>query len=154
MSVVPKLNAIAGNVYTYGDNILSFFMTDTECVLSLYDTAGELLCEYPFATGEGKIFSSASTDARAVYIDNDGFVGIPVHSFDEFGTKNSYYIFKIDGNVISEQTVLRYSDVDDANIFERAVKLGDTLTVIGGGRIVRVRFEDWKVLSAEDFFTR
>jgi hypothetical protein len=154
MIAVSELTSINGNVYSYGDNILSFMKTENGCLLSLYDTAGTLICEFPFAGDEGKIFTSAENDPRAIYMDADGYIGIPVHSFDEFGTENRYYILKADGSEITEQTVIRYSDIDDANIFERAIKFGDTLSIIGGGRIVRVRISDWKVLSATDFFTR
>jgi hypothetical protein len=158
MTAVPELTAVQGSVYSYEKSLLSFRATNDGYTLSLYDSTGTLLNALNFASDEGKVLSAAQTDVRAIYIDSDGYVGIPVHSFDEFGTQNSYYIFRIADGVITEQTVLRYPDIDDANIFERAIKLssadGDCLAVIGGGRIVEVRMSDWKVLSVMDYLTR
>jgi hypothetical protein len=156
ITAVPELTAVKGNVYSFKDELLSFSYSNAESgfTLSLYDTAGTLLNTVSFANDEGKVFSSAETDPRAVYIDSDGYIGIPVYSFDDFGTRSSYFIFRITGDTITEQTVLQYLDIDDANVFERAIKTDGNIIVIGGGRIVEVRMSDWKVLSATDYFTR
>jgi hypothetical protein len=156
---VPELKFVKGNIYAAGDKLISFARIDNGFVLSLYSTSGILLNSYSFADEAGNVYSSAEDDMRAVYIDDDGYVGIPVHSFDEFGTDNSYFVFKITGDEISLETILSYSDIDDANIFERAIRIsdpseGDKIAVFGGSRIVWVRISDWKVLSVMDFFTR
>ncbi|MDR0974843.1 MAG: beta-propeller domain-containing protein [Ruminococcus sp.] len=158
---VPELKFVKGSIYAFGDKLISFGRSDEGgYLLSLYSTNGILLNSYSFASDEGNVYSSAEADMRAVYIDDDGYVGIPVHSFDEFGTNNSYYIFKISDETINLETILNYSDIDDANIFERAIRVkdtnadGDKIAVLGGSRIVWVRMSDWKVLSAKDFFTR
>jgi hypothetical protein len=156
---VPELKFVKGNIYALGGNLISFAREENGFILSLYSTSGILLNSYSFASDEGNVYSSAEGDMRAVYIDDDGYVGIPVHSFDEFGTDNSYYIFKISADEVSLEKILSYSDIDDANIFERAIRIsdpegGDKFAVLGGSRIVWVRISDWKVLSVMDFFTR
>jgi uncharacterized secreted protein with C-terminal beta-propeller domain len=152
---VPELNFVSGDIYAVGDKLLSLSKAEAGFMLSLYSRNGILINSTVFAAEEGKVYSGASDDSRSVYIDDEGYVGIPVHSFDEFGTKNSYYIFKISDNEINLETVLNYSDIDDSNIFERAIRMDDSFVVIGGSRVVWVRISDWKVLSVmSDFFTR
>jgi uncharacterized secreted protein with C-terminal beta-propeller domain len=158
ISSVPELKFVKGNIYAADGKLISFAREENGFVLSLYSTSGILLNSYSFASDEGNLYSSAEEDMRAVYI-HDGYVGIPIHSFDEFGTDNSYYIFKISDDTFVLETIINYSDIDDANIFERAISIsdpvdGDKIAVFGGSRIVWVRIADWKVLSVMDFFTR
>jgi hypothetical protein len=155
MTAVPELSLVSGDIYAAGDKLLSLSKAEAGFKLSLLTRNGILISSVDFATEEGNVYSGASDDMRSVYIDDDGYVGIPVHSFDEYGTKNSYYIIKVNGNEITLETVLTYSDIDDSNIFERAIRMDDSFAVIGGSRIVWVRISDWKVLSVMDgFFTR
>jgi uncharacterized secreted protein with C-terminal beta-propeller domain len=155
MTAVPELTFVSGDIYAAGDKLLSLSKAEAGFKLSLLTRNGILVNSVDFATEEGNVYSGASDDLRSVYIDDDGYIGIPVHSFDEFGTKNSYYIFKVTGDEITLETVLTYSDIDDSNIFERAIRMDDSFAVIGGSRIVWVRISDWKVLSVmDDFFTR
>jgi uncharacterized secreted protein with C-terminal beta-propeller domain len=155
LTAVPELTFVSGDIYAVGDKLISLSKAEAGFKLSLLSRNGILINSIDFAAEEGNVYSGASDDTRSVYIDDDGYVGIPVHSFDEFGTKNSYYIFKVTGDEISLETVLTYSDIDDSNIFERAIRMDDSFAVIGGSRIVWVRISDWKVLSVmDDYFTR
>jgi uncharacterized secreted protein with C-terminal beta-propeller domain len=155
LTSVPELSFVSGDIYATTDKLLSLSKAEKGLKLSLLSRNGIPITSTDFATEEGNVYSGASEDMRSVYIDEEGYVGIPVHSFDEFGTKNSYYIFKVTGDEITLETVLTYSDIDDSNIFERAIRMEDKFAVIGGSRIVWVRISDWKVLSVmDDFFTR
>ncbi len=105
-----------------------------------------------FATELDKIKSPALDDRRAILISlEENLIGVPVASENEFGEKNSYYIFEFNAeNGLTEKTVIEYSDLDSENNFERAFIKDDVLYIIGGARVVSVRMSDFKVIETLD----
>ncbi|MDR0991727.1 MAG: beta-propeller domain-containing protein [Ruminococcus sp.] len=153
----PAVNtALAGvsGIYPYGsDKLLSLTWKEsgsniTGFVLSMYNIkTGVKLFETAYPETEATIFSAASLDKRAVLISpKDNVIGIPIYSFTEFGTKNSYCIYSFsetDGFTLGG--VIEYTDIDDANIFTRGNIAGGYLNISGGGRIIQVTLGDRKV---------
>lgn len=101
----------------------------------------------------GEVDSKALTDRRAVLIDNEnGIIGVPAYSHNEFGTKNSYYVYSYDsadGFVL--KGVIEYVDVDDSMIFSRGAVKDGTLYVISSGRVISARLDDLKIIGVYEY---
>ncbi|MDR0946485.1 MAG: beta-propeller domain-containing protein [Ruminococcus sp.] len=119
--------------------------------LAMIDSvSGAMIAETSLSAENGIFFTDITNDARSLFIDSDkNIIGVPVYSFNEFGTQNRYYIYGFDtteGFTLS--TVIEYADIDDGNIFKRALITDDKLYIVGGERIVSVRLSDWKVIDS------
>lgn len=101
----------------------------------------------------GETFSKALTDRRSVLIDSEaGIIGIPVYSYNEFGTKNQYYVYGFDDTAgFVQKGVIEYTDIDDSMAFERGKIIGENLYVFGSGRIVSARLSDLKIIETYEF---
>lgn len=122
--------------------------------LTMYDAdTGLTVNGTVFADGEGEVFSKALTDRRAVLIDEDKkLIGVPVYSHNEFGTKNSYYVFTYDENgAVTQKGVIDSLDIDDSSVFRRGSINGDALFIVGGGRIISARLSDLKVIGTYEY---
>lgn len=122
--------------------------------LTMYDAdTGLTVNGTVFADGEGEVFSKALTDRRAVLIDEDKrLIGVPVYSHNEFGTKNSYYVFTYGENgTVTQKGVIDSLDVDDSSAFRRGSVNGDALFIVGGGRIISARLSDMKVIGTYEY---
>ncbi len=122
--------------------------------LTMYDAdTGLTVNGTVFAEGEGEVFSKALTDRRAVLIDEDKkLIGVPVYSHNEFGTKNSYYVFTYDENgTITQKGVIDSLDVDDSSVFRRGSINGEALFIVGSGRIISARLSDLKVIGTYEY---
>lgn len=122
--------------------------------LTMYDAdTGLTVNGTVFAEGEGEVFSKALTDRRAVLIDEEnGLIGVPVYSHNEFGTKNSYYVFTYDENgTITQKGVIDSLDVDDSSVFRRGSINGEELFIVGSGRIISARLSDLKVIGTYEY---
>ncbi len=124
---------------------LSLTMYDADTGLTVNGTV--------FAAEEGEVFSKAFSDRRAVLIDEEKkLIGVPVYSHNEFGTKNSYYVFTYDENgAITQKGVIDSLDVDDSSVFRRGSINGDALFIVGGGRIISARLSDLKVIGTYEY---
>ncbi|MDE5993210.1 MAG: beta-propeller domain-containing protein, partial [Oscillospiraceae bacterium] len=101
----------------------------------------------------GEMFSKALTDRRAVLVDKDNkLIGVPAYSHNEFGTKNSYFVFTYgeDGS-FTQKGVIEYLDVDDSMVFRRGSVNGDTLYVVSSGRIISARLSDLKIIGTYEY---
>lgn len=129
----------------FQDGGLTLTMYNSETGLALNGTV--------FGGEEGETFSNALTDRRAVLVDKDNrLVGVPAYSHNEFGTKNSYYVFTYDENgSFTQKGVLEYLDVDDSMTFRRGSIIGDTLYVISSGRIISARLSDLKIIGTYEY---
>ena len=122
--------------------------------LTMYDSeSGIMLGSATFADKEREIFSRAFTDRRAVLVDTEsGIIGIPLYSHNEFGTKNSYYVYSYDDSVgFISKGVIEYVDIDDSLAFERGEVSGENLYVIGSGRIISARASDLKIIGVYEY---
>lgn len=122
--------------------------------LTMYDAdTGLTVNGTVFAAEEGEVFSKAFSDRRAVLIDEEKkLIGVPVYSHNEFGTKNSYYVFTYDENgAITQKGVIDSLDVDDSSVFRRGSINGDALFIVGGGRIISARLSDLKVIGTYEY---
>lgn len=122
--------------------------------LTMYDAdTGLTVNGTVFAGGEGEVFSKAITDRRAVLVDEDKkLIGVPVYSHNEFGTKNSYYVFTYDENgTVTQKGVIDSLDVDDSMAFRRGFVRGDTLYILSRGRIISARLSDLKVIGTYEY---
>ncbi len=101
----------------------------------------------------GEVGSKALTDRRAVLIDSEnGIIGVPAYSHNEFGTKNSYYVYSynaVEGFVL--KGVIEYVDVDDSMIFSRGAVKDGTLYVISSGRVISARLDDLKIIGVYEY---
>lgn len=122
--------------------------------LSMYSSeTGLTLNETVIGGGNGETFSKALTDRRAVLVDKDNrLIGIPAYSHNEFGTKNSYFVFSCgeDGS-FTQKGVIEYLDVDDSMAFRRGSVNGDTLYVVSSGRIISARLSDLKIIGTYEY---
>jgi uncharacterized secreted protein with C-terminal beta-propeller domain len=155
-------NAMAGieGIYPFGDDKLLSLNWNTEngnatgFTLAMYSIkTGEKLYETTYPETAMTIFSAVLQDDRAVLIsEKDNLIGIPIYSFTEFGTKNSYCIYSYsDENGFTQSDVIEYTDIDDANIFTRGNIAGGYLNITGGDRIVQVTLDDRKVREVFEF---
>ncbi|MBD5141706.1 MAG: hypothetical protein HDT25_09890 [Ruminococcus sp.] len=141
-------------LHKYSDDMLLGIGTSEESgiTLSMFGSeSGLTLGSTTFAPGE--TFSKALTDRRAVLIDSEaGVIGVPVYSYNEFGTKNQYYVYGFDeGTGFFQKGVIEYTDIDDSMIFERGKIIGDNLYVISGGRVISARLSDLKIIETFEY---
>lgn len=141
-------------LHEYSDDKLLGIGTSAESgiTLSMFGSeSGLTMGSTTFAPGE--TFSKALTDRRAVLIDSEaGIIGVPVYSYNEFGTKNQYYVYGFDeGAGFFQKGVIEYTDIDDSMIFERGKIIGDNLYVIGRGRVISARLSDLKIIETYEF---
>lgn len=122
--------------------------------LTMYNSETGLALNGTVFGGEnGETFSTALTDRRAVLIDKENkLIGVPSYSHNEFGTKNSYYVFTYDENgSFTQKGVIEYLDVDDSMAFRRGSINGDTLYVMSSGRIISARLSDLKIIGTYEY---
>ena len=122
--------------------------------LTMYDSeSGLMLGSVTFAENEKEIFSRALTDRRAALVDTEsGLIGIPIYSHNEFGTKNSYFVYSYDDSVgFISKGVIEYVDIDDSLAFERGEVSGGNLYVISSGRIISARASDLKIIGVYEY---
>jgi uncharacterized secreted protein with C-terminal beta-propeller domain len=145
-----------GKVVKFSDNELLKYSVQTDennntvglSIAMIDASSGAVITEK--SVSEGKIiFTEIVSDPGAFFLDAErGIVGIPMYSFNEFGTQNRYYIYTYDSNGFTEAAVIEYTDIDDVNTFKRALILDDKFYISGGLRLVCVRIEDWKVIDS------
>ena len=144
-------------LYSYQDNRLLGVGKAQEgagMTLTMYDSeSGVMLGSVTFAENEREIFSKVLTDRRAALVDSEnGIIGIPVYSHNEFGTKNSYYVYTYDDSVgFISKGVIEYVDIDDSLAFERGEVSGGNLYVISSGRIISARASDLKIIGVYEY---
>lgn len=141
-------------LYKYSDDKLLGISTSAESgiTLSMFGSeSGLTMGSTTIATGE--TFSKALTDRRALLIDSEaGIIGVPVYSYNEFGTRNLYYVYSFDDTAgFIQKGVIEYTDIDDSMIFERGKIIGENLYVISSGRIISARLSDLKIIEAYEF---
>lgn len=141
-------------LYKYSDDKLLSIGTSAESgiTLSMFGSESSLTVgSITFAPGE--TFSKALTDRRAILIDSEaGVIGVPVYSYNEFGTKNQYYVYGFDDETgFFQKGVIEYTDIDDSMIFERGEIIGDNLYVISSGRVISARLSDLKIIETYEF---
>ena len=155
-----QTQSLAGSsayLYSYSqENLLGLGKSadSSSYVLSMYSAdKGLMYNTITFAEGLADVNSKAFSDRRALLVDNkNSLIGVPVYGHNEFGTINQYYVFTYDDESgFIQKGVIEYNDIDDSNIFERAVVNGDILYVIGGSRIVSVQLSDLKVIDTFEF---
>ena len=110
--------------------------------------------EVVFADDTQDAKSKALTDRRALLVDYDkGIIAVPVYSHNEFGTKNQYYVYSYDDSVgFTVKGIIEYNDIDDSNLFERAVIQDDIFYAVAKGRIVTAQLTDLKVIDSYTFW--
>ena len=141
-------------LYNYSDDKLLGIGTSAEggITLSMFGSeSGLTMGSTTIAAGE--TFSKALTDRRALLIDSEaGIIGVPVYSYNEFGTRNLYYVYSFDDTAgFVQKGVIEYTDIDDSMIFERGKIIGENLYVISSGRIISARLSDLKIIEAYEF---
>lgn len=144
----------AAFIYKYsGDKLLSIGKaSDGGIALSMFSAENGLtISGTSFAAGE--TFSEIFTDRRAVLIDSgSGIIGVPVYSYNEFGTKNQYYVYGFDDAAgFVQKGVIEYTDIDDSMIFERGKIIGGNLYVMSSGRVISARLSDLKIIDKIEF---
>ena len=144
-------------LYAYSDTMLMGVgrSDDGGVTLTMYSSENGLaLNGTVFGNENGaEVFSAAFSDRRAVLVDKEsGIIGVPVYSHNEFGTKNSYYVFEYDESAgFVQKGVIEYMDVDDSSVFLRSSVSGDTLYIVGKGRIISARLSDMKVIGSYEY---
>lgn len=140
-------------LFEYSDDKLLGIGASSESgiTLSMFGSeSGLTIGSTTFAPGE--TYSNALTDRRAVLIDSEaGIIGVPVYSYNEFGTKNQYYVYSFDETGFVQKGVIEYTDIDDSMIFKRGEIIGETLYVISSGRIISARLSDLKIIETYEF---
>lgn len=140
-------------LYSYGEGLLlGVGETDGTVGLSMYSKENGLLLNET-AVSDGEAYSAALSDRHSVLADEvTGTIGIPIYSYNEFGTQNSYYVYSYDEAAgFVRKGVIEYIDIDDSMIFKRGEIIGDTLYVIGEGRIISARLSDIKVIGSYEY---
>lgn len=156
---ITQTQSATGNssyLRTYSeDKLLGFGKTADGSALSLkmYNAdTGLALSSLDFAEGLADVSSDALYDKRALLIDKDnGIIGVPVYSHNEFATRNQYYIFEYGDEGFALKGTIEYNDIDDSMIFERAEVENGILYIIGGKRIISVQLSDLKVINSFEF---
>ncbi|MDE7279298.1 MAG: beta-propeller domain-containing protein, partial [Oscillospiraceae bacterium] len=161
LSTTPPTLAqsLMGNsAYLYGcsdDMLLGVGKSqDGGLTLTMYNSETGLALNGTVFGGENdETFSNALTDRRAVLVDKENkLIGVPAYSHNEFGTKNSYYVFTYDENgSFTQKGVIEYLDVDDSMAFRRGSISGDILYVISSGRIISARLSDLKIIGTYEY---
>lgn len=155
-TLAQSLMGNAAYLYSCSDDMLLGVgkSQDGGLTLTMYNSETGLALNGTVFGGEnGEIFSNALTDRRSVLVDKDNrLVGVPAYSHNEFGTKNSYYVFTYDENgSFTQKGVIEYLDVDDSMAFRRSSVSGDTLYVISSGRIISARLSDLKIIGTYEY---
>lgn len=155
-TLAQSLMGNAAYLYSCSDDMLLGVgkSQDGGLTLTMYNSETGLALNGTVFGGEnGEIFSNALTDRRSVLVDKDNrLVGVPAYSHNEFGTKNSYYVFTYDENgSFTQKGVIEYLDVDDSMAFRRGSVSGDTLYVISSGRIISARLSDLKIIGTYEY---
>lgn len=142
-------------LYGFGDSLLAVGEADGGgMTLTMYSSENSLILDtVTFADDVGKTYSKALTDRRAALIDTENkIIGIPVYSYNEFGTKNQYFVYCCDSEAgFVLKGVIEYVDIDDSLIFERGELKGDKLYIISKGRIISARSSDLKVIGSYEY---
>ncbi|MDE5859137.1 MAG: beta-propeller domain-containing protein, partial [Oscillospiraceae bacterium] len=141
-------------LYSFGDDfLLGIGETESGGIgITMYSSEnGLVLSEETVA--ESGAFSKALADKRSVLVDTAaGIIGIPVYSYNEFGTQNSYFVYCYDETAgFVKKGTIEYVDIDDSMLFKRGEILGDTLYAVSEGRIVAARLSDLKVIGAYEY---
>lgn len=120
--------------------------------LTMYDSdSGLMLHTMNFAEDMGEISSKALSDRRAVLI-KDGYIGVPVYGYSDFGVNNCYYVYVYDDSAgFALKGKLEYAELDDKSVFERASVNKDMLYVFSEKKVVSVELNDFKVVKTLDF---
>ena len=120
--------------------------------LTMYDSdSGLMLHTMSFAEDMGEISSKALSDRRAVLI-KDGYIGVPVYGYSDFGVNNCYYVYVYDDSAgFALKGKLEYAELDDKSVFERASVNKDMLYVFSEKKVVSVELNDFKVVKTLDF---
>lgn len=140
-------------LYSYGDGlILGIGETDGLLGLSMYSKENGLKLNEA-AVSDNQIYSEALSDRRALLVDEaTGTIGVPVYSYNEFGTQNSYYVYSYDETAgFVKKGAIEYIDIDDSMLFKRGEIIGGTLYVISEGRIISARLSDIKVIGSYEY---
>ena len=140
-------------LYSYGDGLtLGIGETDGRISLSMYSKENGLMLNET-SISDGNVYSRAFSDRRAVLVDEaSGVIGIPVYSYNEFGTQNSYYVYSYDETAgFVQKGIIEYIDIDDNMLFKRGEIIGNTLYVISEGRIISARLSDIKVIGSYEY---
>lgn len=127
---------------------------NSSLTLTMYSSENGLaVSSVSFGKSKSEIFSEALSDSRAVLIDKEnGLIGVPAYCHNEFGIKNSYYVFSYSPQEgFSQKGVIEYVDPDDSMVFRQGEIIGDTLYVIGGGRIISARLSDLKIIGTYEY---
>ncbi len=154
-TLAQSLMGDSAYLYSYSEDMLLGVgkSQDGGLALTMYSSETGLALNGTTVSGEnGEIFSKAFTDRRAVLIDDkNGLIGVPAYSHNEFGTKNSYFVYGYDANGFVQKGVIEYVDVDDGMIFKRGFVSGDKLYVISSGRIISARLSDLKIIDTYEY---
>lgn len=155
-TLAQSLMGNAAYLYSCSDDMLLGVgkSQDGGLTLTMYNSETGLALNGTVFGGEnGETFSTALTDRRAILIDKENkLIGVPAYSHNEFGTKNSYYVFTYDENgSFTQKGVIEYLDVDDSMAFRRGSINGDTLYVMSSGRIISARLSDLKIIGTYEY---
>lgn len=140
-------------LYSYSDNLLLGIGENEGAIrLSMYSRENGLMLNET-AVAEGEVYSAALSDRRSLLVDEaTGTVGVPLYSYNEFGTQNSYCVYSYDEAAgFVRKGVIEYIDIDDSMLFRRGEIIGDTLYVISEGRIISARLSDIKVIGSYEY---
>ncbi|MBR4095772.1 MAG: beta-propeller domain-containing protein [Oscillospiraceae bacterium] len=155
-TLVQSLLGSSAYLYEYSENMLLGVgkSEDGGLTLTMYSTENGLAINgIVFGNNDTEINSAALTDRRAVLIDREnGIIGVPAYSHNEFGTQNSYYVFVYDETAgFVQKGVIEYVDVDDSMIFLRGSVSGDTLYIMSIGRVISARLSDMKIIDYYEY---
>ncbi len=155
-TLVQSLLGSSAYLYEYSENMLLGVgkSEDGGLTLTMYSTENGLAINgIVFGNNGTEINSAALTDRRAVLIDREnGIIGVPAYSHNEFGTQNSYYVFVYDETAgFVQKGVIEYVDVDDSMIFLRGSVSGDTLYIMSMGRVISARISDMKIIDYYEY---
>lgn len=125
---------------------------NSSLILELYDPDGKRIGEVSFAQLL-EVDSPALTDRKAMLTDSTyNIIGVPVTGYSDFGKVSQYYVFGYDPVMGLEQKgVIEFNDMAENYCFERAVINGNSLIIIGSGRMVSVDLTDMTVTDTVDF---
>lgn len=155
-TLVQSLLGSSAYLYEYSEDMLLGVgkSDDGGLTLTMYSTENGLAINgIVFGNNGTEINSAALTDRRAVLIDREnGIIGVPAYSHNEFGTQNSYYVFVYDETAgFMQKGIIEYVDVDDSMIFMRGSVSNDTLYIMSMGRVISARLSDMKVIDYYEY---
>jgi len=155
-TLVQSLLGSSAYLYDYSEDMLLGVgkSEDGGLALTMYSTENGLAVNgIVFGNNGAEINSVALTDRRAVLIDREnGIIGVPAYSYNEFGTQNSYYVFVYDETAgFVQKGIIEYVDVDDSMIFLRGTINDDTLYIMSMGRVISARLSDMKVIDYYEY---